>query len=167
MSGSAFRELLWPRAEKDPAFHAEIERLSVFGFRLIAVVSIAANVIGYLQWMLWNPTIPEWMAFSDLLAGAIVLVGVALTFWSKAVPYARMIALVILAIVAVEQLSSMMDQNELPIDIVGFVPAIFAITLFLTISALPVKPIHTVTLGGWMIGVFFCLSKTISSAPNC
>ena len=74
MKPQAWRELLWPGGEEaDPRFRAEIDRLSVVGLRVIAAVSVAANLLGYFLWLLWMPSIPEWMALSDLLAGLIII----------------------------------------------------------------------------------------------
>ena len=53
------RDFLWPRAEEDPVFRAEVERLSVFGLRLVAALTVGANLLAYALFLIWLPVEQE------------------------------------------------------------------------------------------------------------
>jgi signal transduction histidine kinase len=152
----SFLSLLFPDAEsRDPAFREEVGRLSVTGLRVIALVGVGANLLSYLLWLIWLPELPSWMLTSDAVGVLIVAAGLALSFWRKFRPHARWVCLLLLFAGFSEQIVAAVRHSDFPVDMAAFVPIIVSMTLLLAVTALPVKPLQTLALGGALTAVFF------------
>jgi signal transduction histidine kinase len=153
---SSLLSFLLPDEEsRDPAFREEVGRLSVTGLRVIALVGVGANLLSYLLWLVWLPELPSWMLSSDAVGVLIVAVGFALTFWRGFRPHARWVCLLILFAAFSEQILAAVGKTDLPVEMTAFVPILVTMTLLLAVTALPVKPLHMLALGGGLTAVFF------------
>jgi signal transduction histidine kinase len=122
--------------------------------RVIALIGVGANLLSYLLWLIWLPELPSWMLTSDALGILIVAAGLALTFWGRFRPHARWVCLLVLFAGFSEQIVAAVRRADLPVDLTAFVPIIVSMTLLLAVTALPVKPLQTLALGGGLTAVF-------------
>ncbi len=149
------RYLLPNEETHNPAFRSEVGRLSVTGLRVIAAIGVGANLLSYLLWLLWLPELPSWMLSSDAVGILIVAAGLALTFWRGFRPHARWVCLLLLFAGFSDQIVAAVGKNDLPVEMTAFVPILVTMTLLLAVTALPVKPLQTLALGGGLTAVFF------------
>ncbi len=149
------RYLLPDEETHNPAFRSEVGRLSVTGLRVIAAIGVGANLLSYLLWLIWLPELPSWMLWSDAVGILIVTAGLALTFWRGFRPHARSVCLLLLFVGFSDQIVAAVGKNDLPVEMTAFVPILVTMTLLLAVTALPVKPLQTLALGGGLTAVFF------------
>ena len=129
---------------RDRRFGKELERLSVIGCRVIAGVCIGGPLFGLIAWLTWAPEVRSF--FSLATAVAILLIGLltlALSFWQKVRPYARLLGIANGYLVFVfNSFGGAEIENA-----VFLLPTNFMMILMVGMAALPVKPLQVMGLG--------------------
>jgi signal transduction histidine kinase len=155
------RQVLFPTLEyEDPRFREEIERLSVIGVRAISVVCIGAPVFVYVLGAFFLPSLPtSSVVVSDFFGAMVGLIGLALSFWKGVRRYARLLGFGLGAATALVQTLGMMGNESFLREVLQTIPqaqlpSTFAIVLLIGVAVLPLKPVHTLSLGVFMLGIF-------------
>ena len=161
MTWQEFKRYLFPDDEKDPAFREELDSFSTVGLRVIAVIAVGANVLGYVLWMFWLTPLPASLVVADLLGLAVVAAGLTVSYWRGARRYARLIGLVFLFVVSLIQLGFAVQDPTLPFDPDLFATFLLSALLLMAIASLALKPIHTLALG-FVITISYAL---MTSSP--
>ena len=154
------RRFIFPRYEDEfPAFRAEVERLSVLGLRIIAVVGLGVSLVAALLTVFVLPFFSELsMVVENLSETAIYALILYLSFQKWIGPYARGFGVFIGALVASIQIAGIL----LAMDFLEtgqarpeqYLPSIVSVVLSVGIVALPLKPAHTFGLGTAILSVF-------------
>lgn len=151
--------LFLPDAEsRDPAFREEVNRLSVQGMRVIAIVGLLANLMSYGIWLLWMSEVPSWILTADAVGIGLAALGLGLTAWRPLRPHARWMSLILLFGGFTDQILTTTGRSDLPFEIKAFVPILVSTALLLAVTALPITPFQTLALGGSLTAVFFFAS---------
>ena len=158
--GAMVRRFIFPRYEDEfPAFRAEVERLSVLGLRIIAVVGLGVSLVAALLTVFVLPFFSELsMVVENLSETAIYALILYLSFQKWIGPYARGFGVFIGALVASIQIAGIllaMDFLEIgQARPEQYLPSIVSVVLSVGIVALPLKPAHTFGLGTAILSVF-------------
>jgi signal transduction histidine kinase len=161
MSLDTVRQALFPTVEDDePRFREEIERLALIGVRVIAAVCMGAPLFVYALGAFFLPSLPvptQVLAdFAELLLGAAVL---ALSFRVDFRPYTRWVGFLLGATTAVVQTIGMTSNPTFVSEVLHTTPEAqfagnFAIIMLIGVAVLPLKPVHTFSLGAFMLALF-------------
>ena len=160
----------FPREESlDPGFRDEVERLSVIGLRVIAVMSFVGIVLSVLTVGIGFPEFHQhWhllIAFLWLVLGAGTL---ALSFWPRAYSRARIIGLVLGYIMAMVSLAAMMVPSYyLSVDMIhAHMPIIVTLFLLVQVVAFPLKPLQTLGYGLAMLAAYLVFTATLRTTEE-
>jgi signal transduction histidine kinase len=161
MTLDSLREALFPTLEdEEPRFREEIDRLAVIGVRAIAGVCIGAPLFVYALGILFLPSLPTPKLvvadFAGLLVGAA---GLSLSFWSALRPHARWIGFALGAATALVQTIGMTSAASFQWEVLKTTPeaqfpTTFAIVILIGVAVLPLRPVHTLALGSFMLALF-------------
>jgi signal transduction histidine kinase len=161
MSLDTVRQALFPTVEDDePRFREEIERLALIGVRVIAAVCMGAPLFVYALGAFFLPSLPvpsQVLAdFAELLLGAAVL---ALSFRVDFRPFTRWVGFLLGATTAVVQTIGMTSNPTFVSEVLHTTPEAqfagnFAIIMLIGVAVLPLKPVHTFSLGAFMLALF-------------
>ncbi|MGH9461491.1 MAG: sensor histidine kinase, partial [Vicinamibacteria bacterium] len=164
------RSYLFPQEESlDAGFREEVERLSVIGLRVIAVLNFSGV---FLLALTVGLGFPEFHQHRDIAIGLLWLLlggaGLALSFWPPAYPRARTVGLVFGSIVALVSLAAMMSPGyELSVDMVhAHMPIIVSLFLLIQTVTFPLKPIHTFGYGLAMLGAYLVFTATLRTTDE-
>lgn len=162
--GQSVKGYLFPgAAERDEGFRREIERISVLGLRVIGGVQIAVSVFMLLARFLVSPesaTLPLrfeqggmiiGLGIIDLLASRIPAIG----------RWARLLAAVsgfLCAAILIWASLLISSRSTNPND---FIPGQITLVLLVAITTLPLRPMHTLTLG-LAIGIDYVIAAKLA-----
>jgi signal transduction histidine kinase len=153
--------LLPQEEEKDPRFRLELDELSVIGLRVIAGVSIGGPLFGLVAGLSWAPEVFEYFRIEyDLGILLIGLAALALTFWPRASPYARLLGLIVGYLVF---FFNILSQTDLA-GSAYLVPANFIMIMLVGIASLPIKPLQVAGLSLAMFGTYIVFAPMIHPA---
>jgi signal transduction histidine kinase len=155
--------LLPKEEENDPRFRRELDELSVIGLRVIAGVSIGGPLFSLVAGLTWAPQVFEFFRVEGMLG--ILLVGwaaLALTFWQRASPYARLLGIVVGYLVF---FFSLFGQTGLA-ESVYLIPANFMMIMLVGIASLPIKPLQVAGLGLAILGTYTVSAPMIHPTLN-
>ena len=160
VSSKEWIELVAPdEEEKDPRFSAQIDKLSVIGLRVIAIVCFSGVLYFTLTGLLLSSEVRTKIGGYLVPVGVSALGAIALaaSFWPRAKRNARGVGLVVGYGVAVTQFwgtASIVDRPEVGYFLFsGLVTGV----MLIGIAALPLKPLQVFALGG-AIAVTYALS---------
>jgi signal transduction histidine kinase len=161
MTFDAIRGALFPTLEdEEPRFREEIDRLAVIGVRAIAAICIGAPLLMYVFGIIFFPSAPtRALVIADVLgifAGAAAL---AVSFWRDLRPYARLVGFFLGATIGLVHTiglasSAAFQQEVLQTTPEAQIPTTFAMVILIGVAVLPLKPVHTLALGLFMLGLF-------------
>jgi signal transduction histidine kinase len=161
---------VFPREELlDAGFREEVERLSVLGLRVIAVLNFSGVILLALTVGLG---FPEFHQHRDLVIGLLWLLlggaGLALSFWPPAYPRARTIGLAFGYVVATVSLAAMMRPGyELSVDMVhAHMPIIVTLFLLIETVTFPLKPLQTLGYGLAMLAAYLVFTATLRTTEE-
>ncbi|MGI8742935.1 MAG: sensor histidine kinase [Bryobacteraceae bacterium] len=162
--GQAVKGYLFPgAAEREEGFRREIERISVLSLRIIGGVQIAVSVFMLLARFLVSPesaTLPLrfeqgaliiGLGIIDLMASGIQSIG----RWAR--PLAAISGFWCAAILMWASLV-ISSRSTNPND---FIPGQITLVLLVAVTTLPLRPMHTLTLG-FAIGLAYLIAATIA-----
>jgi len=139
---------LVPREEEDPAFRAELARLSLIGLRVIAVICIAAPLFNLLIGALWIPQLLVLFLRRQILVLGLGLAALTLSFLPAVKPYGRLVGFLVgYLVVAVDYTQGLSVFSNLT-EATLFLALNLTMVNLVGMSALPLKPMHTLSLGG-------------------
>jgi signal transduction histidine kinase len=130
--------------KKDPRFKEELDRLSLFGLRIIAGVDIAAPLFSIVVGLAFVPEMQQHFRIAGPV-GIFVLgiVTLGLSFWAPVKPFARWLGILNGFFVFVALVYAQADAAEPIFALAGNVTTI----LLVGIACLPLQPFHALTLG--------------------
>ena len=136
--------------EQDPRFRVQIDRLSVIGLRIIAAVCVTGVLYGMLTGLLLSAEVEEQLGGLALPITVLVLgaFAVAVSFWRRVRPHARLAGMFVGYGVAVIQFLSFVSIVESPEVGYFLFSGIVTGVMLIGITALPLKPLQTLGLGG-------------------
>jgi len=161
MTLDTIRGALFPTLEDvEPRFREEIARLAVIGVRAIAGVCIGAPVFMYALGVLFLPSLPTpKLVIADFAGFLVGAAGLVVSFWDVLRPHARWLGFTLGASTALVQTIGMMSTASFQWEVLKTTPeaqfpTTFAIVILIGVAVLPLKPIHTLALGSFMLGLF-------------
>jgi signal transduction histidine kinase len=161
MTIDAVRKALFPTIEEqEPHFREEIERLGVIGVRAIAVVCIGSPLFVYALGAFLLPSLPAGtLVIADVVGLFVGSAGLAASFWRPLWPYARWLGFVLGAATALVQTIGMTSNAAFQWEVLRTTPeaqfpGTFALIVLIGVAVLPLKPVHTFALGGFLFGLF-------------
>lgn len=152
----AWMHYLVPRQEKvDPRFREELARLSVIGLRAIACVCLGATLL----WLslgsflmteaLVRLSVPFLVGLFLLGLGTLLL-----SFWPPARSWARVLGLIVLAVLPIMDFLGSMNIPITSGERWGFFVAGVILMMLIAIAALPVRPLQMAALGSLFITMY-------------
>ena len=162
---------LLPDEERtDAQFRSELQRLSVTGLRVVATVFVA----GPLAWIAISGVlfVEALLAVGVRSAFAILALGLA-TLWLSYRPFsqsrARPLGLAVLYLGIVLDMLGTLEVPVLHAENAGFVTGCVTTGLLIAITAFPLKPLQTLTLGlaltASYVGMLFGVGALLQEAP--
>lgn len=135
---------------RDPRFKEELDRLSLFGLRIVAGVDIAAPLFSIVVGLAWVPQMQQHFHIAGPIGIFILgIVTLALSFWAPVRPFARWLGIWNGFFVFVALVYAQADAAEPIFVLAGHITTI----MLVGIAALPLQPFHALVLGLSM-GVF-------------
>jgi signal transduction histidine kinase len=161
MTLDTIRGALFPTLEDvEPRFREEIERVAVIGVRAIAAVCIGAPLFMYALGVLLLPSFPTpTLVIADFVGFLVGAAALAVSFWRDLRPHARWLGFVLGATTALVQTIGTTSAASFQWEVLKTTPeaqfpTIFGIVILIGVAVLPLKPVHTLTLGIFMLGLF-------------
>jgi hypothetical protein len=161
MTLDTIRGALFPTLEDvEPRFREEIERVAVIGVRAIAAVCIGAPLFTYALGVLLLPSFPTpTLVIADFVGFLVGAAALAVSFWRDLRPHARWLGFVLGATTALVQTIGTTSAASFQWEVLKTTPeaqfpTIFGIVILIGVAVLPLKPVHTLTLGIFMLGLF-------------
>ena len=161
MTLDTIRGVLFPTLEdEEQRFRQEIERLAVIGVRAIAAVCIGAPLFMYTLGVLLLPSFPApTLVIADFVSFLVGAAALAVSFWKDLRPHARWLGFVLGATTALVQTIGTTTTASFQWEVLktspeAQFPTTFAIVILIGVAVLPLKPLHTLALGSFMLGVF-------------
>lgn len=154
-------EYLFPDAERDEGFRAEIPRLSRIGLWIIGSSQISIlTVVLLLRLLAWPE--PETMRLRMLQAGlgiALGLATLAVARWGWAYRHSRLIAILVgLGMTMVLILFSLLI-SPFDAEAEDFIPGQITTAMLIGVVAIPLRPLHTF-LFGFTTGLFYLVASS-------
>jgi signal transduction histidine kinase len=149
--------------KRDGRFRKEMELLSVIGCRVIAGVCIGAPLFGLISMVTWAPEIRHF--YSVTAAMAIIVVGaltLALSFWKKVRPYARLLGISNGYLVFVFNSFGAAEVENAAL----LFPSNIMMILLVGMAALPIKPLQLGGFGLLMLTSVFVLPTLFGMSPQ-
>lgn len=148
----------WPRyvspslEREDPRFRRTLARLSVIGLRVIGGFCLSAASL----WLVLGAIlVPEALAAHGLLAlGGVALIGLVTmgaSFAPSIGPWARLVGLVVLALLPALDLFGSLGVSVTWDERWAFVLAIMILMMLVAMGALPIRPLQMAAFGGAFI----------------
>ena len=129
---------------RDPRFKEELERLSLFGLRIVGGVDIAAPLFTVAVGLAWVPEMQQHFRIAGPLGIFMLgIVTLGLSFWSPVKPFARWLGILNGFFVFVALVYAEADVAEPVFVLSGNVTVI----MLVGIAALPLQPLHALALG--------------------
>jgi len=161
MTLDTIRGALFPTLEEEePRFREEIDRLAVIGVRAVAGVCIGAPLFMYALGMLLLPSFPTpTLVVADFVGLLVGAAGLAASFWRHLRPHARWLGFGLGAATALVQTIGLTSTAGFQWEVLKTTPeaqfpTTFAIVILIGVAVLPLKPLQTLCLGGFMLGLF-------------
>ncbi|MBL8226994.1 MAG: HAMP domain-containing histidine kinase [Bryobacterales bacterium] len=157
-----WRSYLFPGdAEQDEGFRSELTRQAVSGLKIIGAINIAVTLFLLLARFVIERdpgTLPMRVAESTLavLLGVASLL-IARTKWIE--PRARLVGMIFGFLTATVLIWFSLCLCELTADADDFIPGQITMVMLVGIAALPLKPVHSMIFGGWMLGTYVISAK--------
>jgi signal transduction histidine kinase len=157
-----WRSYLFPGdAEKDEGFRQELSRHAVTGLKVIGVVHITVALFLLLGRFVVAPD-PASLPLRLLESAVVVLMGVALlllvkTKWVQ--ERARLVGIIFGLVAATILIWFSLYMCELAADADDFIPGQITMVLLVGIAAMPLRPVHSMIFGGWMLVTYVVSAK--------
>jgi signal transduction histidine kinase len=160
-------EFLLPAAERDEGFRQEILRLSHIGLRVVGLVQIAVSAFMMLARMLVAPE-ESTLALRLAEGGTMIASGVTailLTRWQRTYRYSRLISgvMAFFVVAVLTSFSLALSPGLRHAD--DFVPGQITLVMLVAIAALPLKPMHVMSLG-LSAGIFYAGVARLGGTPG-
>ncbi len=138
------RYFLPDEERRDPRFKEELDRLSLFGLRIVAGVDIAAPLFTIAVGLAWVPEMQQHFRISGPIGIFMLgIVTLGLSFWVPVRPFARWIGILNGFLVFVAMVYAQADAAEPVFVLSGNVTVI----MLVGIATLPLQPLHALALG--------------------
>lgn len=136
---------------EDPALSKEMDRRAIIGLRAIAGVSLAWSLFAFFTHQSSLPQIPTLFGLEYPVPILVVgLATLALSFWPR-LPYPRCVGLAVGHLIVLEEIWSTHHLGVNPVEAAYFIPRVVIMVMLVVLAALPLKPLHTLVLGGLIL----------------
>ena len=137
--------------DEDPAFKAELQRLSVTGLRAIAGVCIGATALSTLLTLVTVHQLKIGvLALGDVAVVVIGVAALALSFWKGVGRWALFLGSSVGYLVAAAQFATILHPSHetyFPGQAMAHIPTVVIIVLLVGLASLPMKPLQMSALG--------------------
>ncbi len=136
------------RPEEEPELSEELDHRAVTGLRAIAGLSMAWALFTLFTQQSWLPQIPSLSGFDYPIPILVIgLATLALSLW-PGLPRPRCVGLAVGFFIALEEIWSAIHLRIDTVETAYFIPRIVIMVMLVILAALPLKPLHTLALGG-------------------
>ncbi|MBE7544418.1 MAG: HAMP domain-containing histidine kinase [Bryobacteraceae bacterium] len=151
-------------AEREPGFHQLITRLSLFGLKVTAGVTIGISFFATFSRLLLMPI--EGLTLIDRLSATAWLVCLGmLAFAATRTAFgqrnARLLSMVLAVLVSIALNQVTLRVSALEPGIESYIPSQITLILLVGVAAVPLRPMQTLTLG-FALGVVYLLQANLA-----
>jgi len=146
------------RPAEDPDLSEELDRHAIIGLRAIAGLSLAWSLFTMLTQQSWLPEIPSLFGLHYPVPILVIgLATLALSLW-PGLPHPRCVGLTVGYLIVLEEIWSALHLGIDTIEAAYFIPRIVIMVMLVILAALPLRPLHTLTLGGLVTSSYVAIA---------
>lgn len=157
-----WRSYLFPGdAEKDEGFRQELMRQAVTGLKAIGVINIVIALFFFLARFVVAPD-PATLVIRLIESTLVVLMGVVLLWMTRTrwiEPWARVVGMVFGLVAATLLIWFSLYMCEFAAEADDFIPGQITMVLLVGVAAMPLRPVHAMFFGGWMLATYVVSAK--------